>query len=202
MNPKRLITKGNLKLPKSSLIFNICPASTCPSRALGMCQLDKCGIGSGKCYAMKAEKQYRLALLHRMEQQEYWDSTNVSDFANAVREKIYSSRTPITALRLNESGDFRHAEDVRRVCSLAAWVPGLKFYFYTARRDLWEPTLKAGRTASNITVNGSGWMAHNNFVVLAGSQAQMKVDYKCPGDCRTCSICQHRGGLTIGIDPH
>ena len=198
------ITRGNKKLPKSTAVLNITPASVCVSRILGMCQLDKCGVGSGRCYALKAERMYHDVIPHRMKQMEWWDDSWVHSLRTLCKW-LRSRKTPVKAIRVGESGDFRHAGDVRKLCFLAnelyARFPTLTLYCYTARKDLFDPVALAGMPPS-VVINGSGWMAHNNFVTLAGNQAGTKVDCMCPGDCRKCSRCLERRGKTIGAKLH
>lgn len=52
--------------------------------------------------------------------------------------------------------------------------------------------------SNNITVNGSGFMLHNQF------NAVEKVTSKnvCPGNCRICNKCKERRGQTVQIKYH
>ena len=63
------IKKGNHKIGKDTLIFNMGPAKTCPSKALGLCQLQD----TNKCYAHRAEVQYsKTVLYYRIRQMNLW----------------------------------------------------------------------------------------------------------------------------------
>jgi hypothetical protein len=197
------VTRGNHKLPNTTAVFNITPAETCPSRALGLCQLSKCGVGADKCYALKAERTYGRphTLLHRMEQQAWWDEYLGLALGCQLSRWIKDRKTPITAVRVNESGDFRHQHDVDKLGAVARVLkedhPKVVIYCYTARKDL----AFCGLT-ENVVVNGSGFMVHNRYVILAGLNAGMKVDWMCEGDCRKCRRCLRRSGLTIGNRLH
>jgi hypothetical protein len=195
------ITRGNKKLPRSYGIINLCPAKMCPSRALGMCQLDACGVGSARCYALKAERAWPKSVMpHRMAQMEWWDNS-VGQLLFDFRAWRSGLRAKITAVRIGESGDFRHSVDVSKLTYLAKDNPDLAWYCYTARKDLFTPAV-LNILPLNVVVNGSGWLAHNEFVVLDGLYKDVKTDYVCPGDCRKCSQCLKRGGLIIGVKLH
>lgn len=196
------ITYGNKKLPRNFGILNIGPAATCPSRALGMCQLSKCGLSPDKCYALNAEMRYGVphTLPHRMAQTAFWDQDS-HIMRQEVIKHLASKRARPSAIRLGESGDFRHAGDISKLCMLAEDSPDLVFYAYTARRDLFTSKVLKG-LSKNITINGSGWMAHNNYLILAGTQANRKVGYVCPGDCRICNMCLRRSRTVIGAKLH
>ena len=110
-------------------------------------------------------------------------------------------RNKILAVRVGEAGDFRTKEDVFKMKQLALCHKELTWYCYTARKDLFTAKVLKGMPL-NVTVNGSGWLAHNNFVVLGPLNSTQVVDDMCPGDCRICSRCLVRAGKTIGIKPH
>jgi hypothetical protein len=167
---------------------------------LGLCQLDACGVGADKCYALKAERQYKAVIPHRMKQMEWWDSGCVA-LATDFTDWQNKQRKPVTAVRLGEAGDFRHAGDVSKFADIARLCQTVTWYCYTARKDLFDQAT-LGSMPPNVVINGSGWMAHNNFVILAGSQAGTKVDCVCPGDCRKCSRCLERWGDVIGVKLH
>ena len=49
---KKLFKRGNHKIGKDTLIFNMGPASLCPSKDRGLCQV------AHKCYALRDERRY------------------------------------------------------------------------------------------------------------------------------------------------
>lgn len=197
---KPLMSFGNLKLPSDYGILNITTARDCASKRLGMCQLDACGLGSSKCYARKPEKSYPAVLPYRLRQQAWWDQGIVA-MVESMCTYLGSLRRKVTAIRVGEAGDFRNTKDVVKFQTLAYKLPNYTWYCYTARKDLFTPTTLEG-LPTNAVVNGSGWMAHNAFIVLHGEQGKQKMDHTCPGDCRFCSACLTRGGLKIGVAPH
>lgn len=198
---------GNKKLPKTTMIFNICPASMCPSKALGLCQLDKIeGCGSGKCYAMNAEQRYgKLHVLpYRMRQMEWWDSKSPIQIAESLLGAC--GEREVTALRLNEAGDFRHYGDLISAICIANVLAGegIVTYCYTARNDL---VARLPGMPAYLTINGSGWMAHNKYTVVPKGQAKAYIaahpgSKRCVGDCRKCSLCLKPRGIEIVNEVH
>jgi len=179
---------GNKKLGKDTLIFNMGPATTCPSRARGLCQ-----VPAGKCYALKAERCYPACLPYREAQEMYWRTHSAGEIARDLI-KVLDRKKAVKFVRVNESGDFRSLADVAKLFGLARLVPWVRFYVYTARRDFIQDLRTAPR---NLVVNGSGFMVDNNFLYEA-----KEFDYKCPGDCRTCQHCKVKGQKTIRIAAH
>ena len=72
---KNLLSQGNLKIGKDTLIFNLTAAKNCPSEKLGLCEHAKI------CYAKKAERLYPSVLPFRMRQSKYWDNCTAESFA-------------------------------------------------------------------------------------------------------------------------
>lgn len=199
------IVLGNMKLPVTTAVLNVSPASLCTSRMLGLCQLrdpDK------QCYALSEERRFRNTCIpSRQAMQCYWDSNPAWQIAGDLLGCNQSKRTKITALRINECGDFRHQADLDKAEMVARFLlkSGVATYCYTARRDLDYAQVVA------LTVNGSGWMAHNQFQVLypdgkGGHQDKsgtpVQVDGTCPGSCRKCTRCLVKGRKVIGVKLH
>jgi hypothetical protein len=190
------IVLGNKKLPKTTAVLNICPASLCPSALLGFCQLKD--ISS--CYARQEERVWaNTCIPSRFAMQAYWDRNDAWSIARDLVAYNDTKRTKIKALRVNECGDFRHQGDVDKAEMLAYYLSksGIIVYCYSARRDL------DYSDCEHLVVNGSGWLAHNRFQVaykltnpepgkwLAEDKDgnQVECQYACPGDCRKCSVC-------------
>ena len=54
------VTWGNHKLGSDTLIFNMGPAKTCPSKTLGLCPIYNSTLSvRARCYAEAAEIQYK-----------------------------------------------------------------------------------------------------------------------------------------------
>lgn len=181
-----LFSKGNLKLGHDTMIFNITPATYCTSRQMGLCK-----VGS-KCYAMKAERIYKAVLPYRLRQSAFWDVEDVPTFLNQFNKE---KSKHIKYFRFNEAGDFRNQADVDKMSLIARALKtqGITTYGYTARTDL-------DFSKVEFVINGSSWMADNEFRYLPKGSAALPV--MCPGDCRTCTLCKTKGGLVIGIAAH
>lgn len=190
------ISFGNRKLPKTTAIFNMTSATDCPSRDLGLCQLD-C---PSKCYALKAEKQYRKTVLpYRNRQADIWRNCTANQWVMSYT--IARGRKKVSAIRFNESGDLTSKKCLAKLVKIAKLLPGLPIYFYSARKDIF--TDKALSTLpDNITVNGSGYMAHNEFRVVSADTLKAYAGPKCCGDCTKCKLCETRQNKTIYAEMH
>ena len=189
MISKLLLSFGNRKLPKTTAIFNMGPAKTCPSDKLGLCKV------SDICYAKKSERLYRHALPYRERQAEYWLSctaeTFVADFLNQVKRK----KTAVKYLRFNESGDFYTQDCVNKaekIAKLLRVVP-IFVYMYTARIDLNFDACK------ELIITGSGFMVHNQFNVVNAFTGENR---QCKANCNICSLCTKQGKYTIEALKH
>ena len=191
------IASGNHKLPVDTAIFNMGPAETCPSEALGLCQAIN-AAGKNICYAKKAEIQYPQVLPYRRAQAKYWKETDGVDIALQLVLTNALKRRPYRALRINESGDFYGQEDIEKAETVAHILSlyGVKAYVYTARKDLDFSNVKA------LVVNGSGFTAAgvpNEFKYIESREDRPKTHRLCPGDCRICDRCLNHGKLTACI---
>jgi hypothetical protein len=191
------LTFGNMKLPATTAIFNICSATDCPSVKLGLCQAYNTK-GRCICYALKAEKRFPDTVLpHRRRQEEVWDKVSAADFAADFVTIMNRRRTPTTALRINESGDFRSQADVDKLSNIAMLLShhGVKVYGYTARSDL-----DFSKVHPNLVINGSGFKVHGEFRMVQTKADKPKGYGMCPGNCRKCTRCL-KGKLTVNL-PH
>lgn len=184
---------GNKKLPKTTAIFNICAAHDCPSAKRGLCQVVN---GGHRCYALRDEKLWKTPLPYRRRQEKVWDSLSAAQFVGSFTALMERRRSPTTALRLNESGDFRSQADVTKAIRIARKLAefGVTVYCYTARKDL------NFRNIGPLVVNGSGFKVAGEFLFIR-TKNDLPKGYKiCPGDCRICKRCQ-QGKLTAVL-PH
>lgn len=205
------ILGGNHKLPPSTAVLNLSPAELCSSRILGLCQLRN---PNKECYSLKESRTYgcRVCLPNRLKAMNYYARLTAFQIADDLIRINAAKRRKITALRISESGDFFTQVDVDKCENIAAYLTdaGINTYAYTARKDLCYDNCQ------HLVVNGSGWMAHNRFQVaydlkqsprggwtcLDRNEKEVSVDVLCPGDCSVCSLCQERGGKTIGVRLH
>jgi len=188
---------GNMKLPTTTAIFNLCSATDCPSIKLGLCQAfnDK---GRCICYALNAERRFSDTVLpYRRRQEKVWDSLSAVDFAAQFMVIINRRLTDTTALRFDESGDFRSQADVDKLSDIAMLLShhGIVVYGYTARKDL-----DFSNVHSNLVINGSGFKVHGEFRMIPKRSDRPKGYGMCCGDCRKCTRCL-KGKLTCNL-PH
>jgi hypothetical protein len=162
------------------------PSEICPARCLGFCQL----IDPKRCYARKAEKQYRQVLPFRYNQHSFWIKCTADDFVSRfIREK---NRRTIRFLRFNESGDFISQDCVDKTIEIAKILKkgyGIGCYLYTSRKDLDF----SGR--ESLVITGSNFMVDNNFVVVYNKD-DLRLPY-CISDCRLCQMCMEKKKRTI-----
>ncbi|NCB43082.1 MAG: hypothetical protein EOM59_10740 [Clostridia bacterium] len=184
-------TIGNRKIGRDTLIFNMGPATDCPSRALGLCQLPD----PNQCYALTAEVFYPKSLPFRRAQARYWKRNGPERIARDIRAAL-AKHKKIEYIRVNECGDFYAKECVEKICKIAAWVPDTVFYMYTARRDLMTKHLLAVKPR-NLIINGSGFMADNAFIYEGKG-----CKYKCPGACAGCMLCKTAKRRSICVKHH
>ena len=177
-----LLSNGNLKIGKDTLIFNMNPARYCPSDKLGLCK------HSDICYAKKAEKMYKQVLPYRIRQSKYWNNCTAEKFVSDLVNVINSKKTKIKYLRVSKSGDFNSQSDVNKLSDISDLLKGIiKVYTYTARKDL-----NFDNISDNLTVNGSGFMVSNQFEVTTN-----KSTVNCPANCRICNKCKFSTGKII-----
>lgn len=188
-----LVSQGNHKLGKDTLILNITSATDCPSRALGLCKLPS------KCYAMKAERMYKAVLPYRRRQAEYWDKNGPIKIASDLREELgRHTKVQIKYIRISEAGDFRSQEDVTKLYIIADLLAntGVIIYGYTARKDLQFPA-----RPSNLVLNGSGFMLDNMFTPVHPKTLN-NYQVTCVGNCRICNLCKANKKLDIKVGLH
>lgn len=190
---KLLVSQGNHKLGKDTLILNMTSATKCPSKALGLCKIP------GKCYAMKAERMYPRVLPYRTKQAEYWDKNGPIKIAADLREEIKRhTKSRIKYIRIAEAGDFRTQADVTKLYIIADLLAdtGVIIYGYTARKDLEFPY-----GPPNLVLNGSGFMLDNMFTAV-DPKTMSNYQVKCAGNCRICSLCKAAGKQDIKVAMH
>lgn len=181
------LATGNKKLPRTTAIFNMGSAHDCPSLKLGLCQAF---VGEKLvCYAMKAEAgMWPGVLPYRRRQESFWKRTSASGFAYQFLLINSMKRTPYTALRINESGDFWSQECVDKANDIAECLDpeGVMVYCYTARQDL------DFAKVTKLVINGSGFKKEgilNEFKMVERVEDKPQGYGVCYGDCRVCHRC-------------
>jgi len=188
---------GNRKIPTTTLIFNMGSATRCPSDALGMCPFGKMK-GDGTCYALKAESGiYPAVLPCRNRQENMWLSSSADDIVTAINS-ILKARPYITAVRVNESGDFYDFKCVKKLSDIASKIK-VPVYTYTHRTDLFTQSVTES-LHKNLAINFSTDMGythgHNQFRLPEDVPAGVKT-FLCKGDCSVCRLCVKKRGIVI-----
>jgi len=186
-----LVTHGNKKIHKDTLIINITTAKDCPSYKLGLCQIPS------NCYAKRPERLYPATLPFRKRQAVEWDSKTYMELAEELKYEIGRHYKPeIKYIRFSEAGDFKNQEDIEKLKNIALQIPGIIFYGYTARSDL-----NFNNRPDNLIINGSGFMLDNSFTVIPKKDKD-KYPIVCSGICRDCLLCKVKSKLDIKIPIH
>ena len=186
-----LVSHGNRKLAKDTLIFNITSATNCPSKRLGLCQIPN------KCYALRPEKRWKATLPYRERQTREWDSKTSKELATELKHEIQRHfKTIIKYIRFSEAGDFRNQDDIEKLKRIATYIPTVIFYGYTARKDLDFHDLP-----DNLIINGSGFMLHNSFSVISKKDKD-HYPIVCHGNCGSCVLCKTKSYEEIKVPIH
>jgi len=196
-----LLSNGNRKIGNDTLIFNMTPASKCPSEKLGLC------VVADKCYAKKAEVQYWSCVPgYREQQMLYWDNHTAKEFVDDLVPILNKYKGSIKFIRFNESGDAKSQKDVSKLVRIRKLLTKtlddssgtVQMYIYTARKDLnWTTAMKT----KGLTINGSNFMLNNNFNLVVEPEDAIGTSY-CGGDCRVCNLCKYSKNKVINIRIH
>jgi len=144
-------SKGNAKLSKGTLIFNLPAGKTCPGASLCKAFAVKGADGRTKvqdgsetvfrCFAASSEAQYPATFAARASNLETivqaLQDGGVDGAADLINNGIQTNRTKSTKLvRIHESGDFFNLAYLLAWIEVAKQNPDLKFYCYSKSLDL------------------------------------------------------------------
>jgi hypothetical protein len=211
-----LYKRGNLKLPKSTLIINMGSAVECPSAKRGLCEI------AGKCYAARDEKRHSNVVPgYRDRQAGYWLSHSAMEIVEDLVEVCSRQREEVTHVRWNESGDFYGRGCVSKLKDIARSTPGLVHYLYTHRTDLLEhmkdrPRNLVIQVSTTDRYKASLYSAAGFNVFYTDTEIDLRKDRKvtsevaqvmlkekhstkwvCKWDCSKCSLCKVNGAKVI-----
>lgn len=181
-----LLKFGNHKLSDDTAIFNMGTAIDCPSRALGLCRTINQGV---KCYAEKAEIQYKDPVINaRRSQEAEWKSKSGPELLEQIARRISARRKETRYLRYNESGDFYEQSDIDKLSFISEGLKeqGITTYGYTARSDL-------DFRRARFLCKGSGFSKENlngSTIVILKDQPVPEGYIECPGSCKRCNLCK------------
>jgi len=202
---------GNSKIAKSVGIFNMNSATDCPNLGTDNCQVPK-----ESCYAFRSENMYGNPLDYRRRQEFIWDHLDAETWADAFLEVVSRKRNPVTALRFNQAGDFRHRGDIVKAERIAHRLndEGYDVYTYSASDYLdWS-------VANHLTVNMSNARREygdKHYTALPDGVDPTDVDFlddnavQCPYDksdgadefkCGNCRLCFESNGPDVYIRLH
>lgn len=176
----KLLSKGNKKLPTSTLIFNLPAVKTCPN-STPQCRK--------WCYARKAERMYPNVLPFRNRNHE---TSKQIDFVSLIHSELGRSRT-VKQVRIHESGDFYSEEYYNKWLSIARLNKDLTFYAYTK-----VVTLGTIKRPDNFILilsdddkllKGQWHYFEGVATVTPKGAATDKSFFTCPGSCKTCDYC-------------
>lgn len=114
------LSYGNEKIADHVAIFNMGSAHDCPNLGTKFCQVD-----AKDCYAVRSENNFPLPLHYRRKQEIIWMHLDAVTWARAFRRHYQRKRADVSALRFNESGDFRHRHDLLKADEIARRVDDL-----------------------------------------------------------------------------
>ena len=213
---------GNAKLSMDVLIINMTSALNCPSAKF-------CPIGKKSCYAYSDEKRREDTLARNIRNELMFDQARENPakwpyifwFIRKYIDKAAEKGLIIKHLRLNEAGDFKTPEDVKRFDEFAGELKrdyGIETHAYTANLALNDVI----GTVKNININASvpnitGDKVYRHFYgveekilmtlpdtkLLDKATPELQKDskygyyYKCPCDiaegatCYKCEVCWH-----------
>jgi hypothetical protein len=141
-------SKGNSKLDKETLIFNLPAGKTCPGalHCLSMAVADANGkrkIVDGthtifRCFAASSEVQYNDVFYNRADNlRQIVDTLKGGNCADLIHTELHKVLTrKITKVRIHESGDFFSAEYLMAWILVAMHNPTIKFYCYSKNLPL------------------------------------------------------------------
>lgn len=182
------VKKGNSKpIPEFVWISSMTSGEDCPSRKLDLCPIHQ------DCYVLAYERNpfMRNQTLNARAEDElaidYLVENNMASFlANELIRRNKLSRThKLKYFRWNESGDMKslkHFLFIDEVSDILYKGIGAVSVVYTKRKDLWN-VFKDIRKSEGLIVNGSGFMADNNFNAVTEFHDGKS---HCPSNCKQC----------------
>lgn len=182
-----LVSNGNKKVGKDTIIMNLHTATYCPG--IPYCPLRK------YCYAWSNERLRPTVLAFRKRQEQQWLDHNAEYF---VEEFKKLKRPGLEYVRFQEAGEFADQYDLDKLSDIAEGLKGVfTCYTYTCRTDL-----NFSRRSENLIISGSGFMVDNNFVAIMGYAYELLTEMSpnavvCPNNCRNCLYCKTRAGRVI-----
>jgi hypothetical protein len=173
------LQKGNMKLPKETLIWNLPAIKTCPNST------EAC---RKHCYALKAEKMYPNVLPFR---ELNLKLSKEKDFAEMIESELATSN--FEQIRISESGDFYNQEYLNKWIDIAKKIPSKIVYAYT--KSIHLDFSKKPRNMiiiysddeRKVTIKELKKKGFNGRATV--DNKALKNETLCPGSCKECSYC-------------
>ena len=222
------VSKGNSKLGKGVMIFNLLPGdepiSTKDKGQLTNVRGTCAGCCDGcldKCYAMRDARLHHNSVIPAIAKNTLIMRHNMEGTFKQLRENLAKNKAKV--LRYHSSGEIETYEYLLHMVKLAIEMPEVRFYFYTKRFDLMDKYLKeCGELPENLVCNISEWKGNtkgydldglNRFIYDDGDDESLKNVPHCPAvnkkghktgvTCEQCGLC-YRGndGHVIAVYSH
>jgi len=179
--------KGNLKLDKSIMIFNL-PAG----------KEYTCKETCGNCYAIKAQVMYPSVLPCRISN---YNASKTDSFVSVMVNLI--KKHGFKTVRIHESGDFYNVEYVNKWDKIAEQLPEVKFYGYT-KQNFVSFTSNNVNIVNSLLPDGNLNFGSLEYVKEKSKQFNIPV---CPvtlkvnsASCgKTCRLCQTKKNMLFVI---
>jgi len=182
------LSKGNMKLDKSILIFSIPAVKTCPN----------CRDCAASCYARKAEKVYPQVLPCR--ERNYSATQDLEQFEEDMIALIKDTQRKAkkhkpSAVRIHESGDFYSKEYAEAWARIARACPELTFYGYTKAPWMLPEDIPENMNIVESVMPGGevNFGSHEKVIKMSKEYGaaicpygKAKKTFKCGTDCKAC----------------
>ena len=184
MNKEPLLTRGNHKLSKNTLIFNL-PAIP-----------EVCGRVCPGCYAAKAQRIFPQVLPSRMRKLEI---SKLEEFPSLIIKELTGTKKPFKYVRIHESGEFTTQSYLDAWYTIATKWPTAIFYTYTKKLE--ELDFSKIMKLPNVVVINSLQPGGLNYGPLEDCPPGMPVcGYGSAVQCgETCTYCMTKEAQKRGI---
>jgi len=174
------LQKGNRKLPKETLIWNLPAVKTCPNST------DAC---RKHCYALKAERIYPQVLPFR---ELNFKLSKDENFSEMIEQELATSN--FEQIRLHESGDIYNQSYFNKWINIAKKIPQI-VYGYTKNINLdlskkpKNMIIIYSDDKQSVTIKELKQKGFNGTARVTDNELHTKFETHCPSSCKTCNIC-------------
>jgi hypothetical protein len=177
----KLLQRGNAKLGKSTLMWNMTTSTV------------QCGRACKGCYSAAEEKRWPNV---RTARQKRYEASLQLDFVALVKSELSSLKTLPKYLRIHASSEFYDQPYVNKWHSIASAFPTVTFFAYTKRLKDFDFT--ALKSLSNVCIIDSFHFGGLNYgkITKAPTTAFVCPDQKGVTNVQcgeTCTYCMVKG---------